>query len=449
MNSERSETCAGRRPPQVSALKAVTFGLLLAVLLSGCQAIQSWLPTTPTQPPAQTPVATPQPTGAVATATPDALPETQTITIWLPPQFDPNNGTPAGDLLRDRLKLFADQNDLTLNVRIKSQSGPAGLLESLEITSLAAPSAMPSVIALPRELMETAALKGLIYPLSGLNTSLEQSDWYPYASELASVQGTPFCLPFAGDALVMLYRPTRLPVPADDWQTILNTNQPLIFPAGDPQALLTVELYRATGGQLRDADGRPNIDVSALTAVLELYQRGAQLSTFPFWMGEFSADSQAWQAYRELRANWIVTWASHYLREFPADTNIARLPAFGNPVSAADGWAWCITDPQPERRALGLQISEHLAESGFLAGWSQAAGYLPTRPSVLAAWENPSLSAPLQQILLDAHLRPGNEISDTLGPVLREAVLQVIQQHTAQAEAAQQAADQLTLPPSP
>lgn len=449
MNLERSETCAGRRLPQVSALKAVTIGLLLAVLLSGCQVIQSWLPAASTQPAVQTPMATPQPTGAAATATPEALPETQTLTIWLPPQFDPNNGTPAGDLLRDQLKAFADQNGLTLNVRIKAQSGPAGLLESLEITSLAAPSAMPSVIALPRDLMETAALKGLIYPLSGLNTSLEQSDWYAYASELASVQGTPFCIPFAGDALVMLYRPTRLPVPADDWQTILNTNQPLIFPAGDPQALLTLELYRAAGGQLRGADGRPNIDVSALTAVLELYQRGAQLSTFPFWLGEFSADSQAWQAYREQRASWVVTWASHYLSDFPADTNIARLPAFGNPVSAAAGWAWCITDPQPERRALGLQLSEHLAESGFLADWSQAAGYLPTRPSALAAWDNPSLSAPLQQILLNAHLRPVNEISDTLGPVLREAVLQVMQQHTDPAEAAQQAANQLTLPSSP
>ena len=59
------------------------------------------------------------------------------------------NCTPAGELLGDRLKSFADQNNLSLNVRIKSQSGPAGLLESLEITSLAAPSAMPATGRLP------------------------------------------------------------------------------------------------------------------------------------------------------------------------------------------------------------------------------------------------------------------------------------------------------------
>lgn len=449
MKFERSETCGGEHRPQVSALKAVTIGLLLAVLLSGCQVIQSWLPAAPTQSAVQTPDATLQPTQAAATITPATFPEAVTLTVWLPPQFDPNNGTPAGKLLGERLKSFADQNDLALNVRIKSLSGPAGLLESLEITSLAAPSAMPALIALPREQIETAALKGLIYPLSGTNTSLEQNDWYPYASELASVQGTPFCLPFAGDALVMLYRPTRLPVPAADWQGALNTNQMLIFPAGDPHALLTLELYRAAGGQLRDADGRPNIDVAALTTVLELYRRGAQLSSFPFWLGEFNNDAQAWQAYREQRANWIITWASHYLGDFPADTNIAGLPSFGEPVSAADGWAWCIADPDLNRRTLGLQMAEHLAESNFLAAWSQAAGYLPTRPSALAAWGNPSLSAPLQTILSTAHLRPGNVIIETLGPILRDAVLQVIQQHAVPAEAAQQAADQLTLPQSP
>lgn len=445
----RPETCGRNRSPQVSFFGTAVM-VLLAALLCGCQALQTWLSPAPTQPSIlPTPETTPTP-AATASAVVPLNPETErAITLWLPPQFDPGSGTPAGNLLRDRLNAFAHDHGVMLNVRIKSQSGPAGLLESLEITSLAAQGALPALIAMPRVEMETAALKGIIYPLTGLSDELEQNDWYHYAAELASVQGTPFCLPFAGDALVLLYRPTRLPVPAQDWQGILNTNRPLIIPAGDPQALLTMELYRAAGGALQDDDGRPMLDKTTLTGVLQLYQRGAQLSTFPFWLTQFSNDALAWQAYREQSANWIITWASFYLSELPADTNIAPLPSFTNPVSVADGWVWCIADPQVNHRALSVQLAEYLVDSEFLAHWTIAAGYLPTRPTSLAAWSNSSLSAPLQKILLDAHLRPENEIVDSLGPALQEAVVQVLQQQTDAAEAAQRAAERIMTPKGP
>lgn len=446
----RLETCGRNRIPRVSLAGKAVLVVMLAAMLSGCQVIQSWLPS----PPAQTatlpaPEVIPTASETAATPTPVSPQEARTLTVWLPPQFDPNSGTAAGDLLQNRLKTFARENGLTLNIRIKSQTGPAGLLESLEITSIAAPRALPALIALPRSAMETAALKGLIYPLTGLTGTLQQSDWYPYAAELAAVQGTPFCLPFAGDALVLLYRPTRLPVPAQDWQGILNTNQPLIIPAADPQALLTLELYRATGGPLQDENGRPTLDQDILASVLQLYQRGAQLSTFPFWLSQFSNDALAWQAYREQRADWIVTWASNYLSGLPADTNLAALPAFTNPVNVADGWVWCLTDPLVDRRAISVKLAEFMVYSDFLANWTEAAGYLPTRPSSLAAWHNSSLSAPLQQILVNARLRPENETVDNLGPVLQEAVLQVLQKQTDAVKAAQEAADRITIPNNP
>ncbi|GAP13414.1 ABC-type sugar transport system, periplasmic component [Longilinea arvoryzae] len=455
MNSARSETCGENRIPQVSFLKKTAAGLLLAtllsaVLLSGCQIVQSILPPTATQPSnLPTPVIPPPPAETSATSTPAGPAESRTLTVWLPPQFDPNSDTPAGNLLRARLTSFADENNVTLNIRIKSESGAAGLLETLEITSVAAPSALPALIALPRVDMETAALKGLVYPLTGLSTELVKDDWYHYAAAMSSVQGTAFCLPFAGDALMLLYRPSRLPVPAKDWQGILNTNQPLIIPAGDSQALLTLELYTAAGGALQDDEGRPTLDEIPLASVLQLYQRGAQLSTFPFWMTQFTNDALAWQAYREQRANWIVTWASNYLSELPADTAIVPLPSFTGPVSSGDGWVWCLTDPQADRRAISLQLADYLVDSQFLASWTAAAGYLPTRPTSLAAWPNSSLSASLQQMLVDVQLRPENEIVDNLGPVLQEAVLQVLQRQIDSAAAAKQAVEKIKVPKGP
>lgn len=446
----RSGTCGRNRFPQVPFLAGTVAVLLLATLLGSCQVLQSWLPSNPTpQASLPTSAATLLP-AETAIVTPAAgAEETQTLTVWLPPQFDPNDGTEAGNLLRERLNTFARENGVSLIVRIKAENGPAGLLEALEITGVAAPDALPALIALPRTQMETAALKGLIYPLTGLTNELEENDWYPYAAELAAVQGTPFCLPFAGDALVLLYRPTRLPVPAKDWQGILYTNQTLLLSAGDPQALFTLALYRAAGGSLDDEFGRPTLDENTLSGVLEFYQRGAQLNTLPSWLAQLTSDSLAWQAYREQRANWIVTWASNYLSELPADTNVVQLPAFTGQVGMADGWVWCLTDPQVDRRALSVKLAETLVTSEYLADWTEAAGYLPTRPSALATWANPSLSAPLQEILINARLRPENEIVDNLGPVLQEAVLQVLEKHMDAATAAKQAAEKISLPKNP
>ncbi|MBA4380168.1 MAG: hypothetical protein C0393_05765 [Anaerolinea sp.] len=98
-------------------------------------------------------------------------------------------------------------------MRVKAESGPAGLLESLAAARQAAPSALPDLIALPYRDMETAATRGLIYPLDNLTgllagRSSAGSDWYDYAHQLAQVQDTTFGLPFAADALALVYRDT-------------------------------------------------------------------------------------------------------------------------------------------------------------------------------------------------------------------------------------------------
>ncbi len=92
--------------------------------------------------------------------------EPEILRIWMPPQFNPNANNPAAVLLKKRLQDFeADHPGLEVDVRIKSESGDADLLSSLAITSMAAPNALPDLIALPRPSLESAAQKGLIKPL--------------------------------------------------------------------------------------------------------------------------------------------------------------------------------------------------------------------------------------------------------------------------------------------
>ena len=140
--------------------------LFSALILGACES----LPPLPGIPGSE---ATAQPTGTVSPApgsdktpqSPPTQPGPIPLRIWIPPEMDPEAEDKAAALFRSRLEEFVDLHEgVRLDVRIKSESGTAGLLESLSTTSAAAPLALPDLIALPNADLETAALKGLLHP---------------------------------------------------------------------------------------------------------------------------------------------------------------------------------------------------------------------------------------------------------------------------------------------
>ena len=429
--------------------------LLLSLILSGCNSIDqlAYVIQSPTPNP---PTATPVPT-IVPTAEPQNQPtptetvnpaDLQELTIWLPPQMDPSSNNTGGNLLKSRLDQFAAQNPgVHINVRIKAQTGPADLLESLTAASAAAPRAVPSLVFLSRSDLESAALKGLIYSIDGLSKLAKDPDWYAYARQLSQVQGSTFGLPVAGDAMLLLYRPTKITTVPTNWADLISKGQPLAFSAGDQNAFLTLALYQSLGGKIEDSQQRPVLQPDTLATVFRLYSNGAQAGVFPIWLAQNQDDAAAWQVYSDQRAQWLVTWASTYLARLPADTSAMPLPSLGsNGFTLADGWVIALSDPIPERRALSIRLAEYLVDSKFLASWSAAADYLPTRPTSLAAWSNQSQRALLSQIVLSAQVRPPNDLLAALGPVLEDATLQVLKRQTDPTQAAQAAAARLTSP---
>jgi multiple sugar transport system substrate-binding protein len=421
-------------------------------LTTGCGVdLTSWLQSktaTPTAP-AVSQTATPLPTDQVAkaTATPSGP---QTLEIWVPPQFDPTSGSSAAEKLRTRLAAFEAQNpDLKVQVRVKAASGPGGLMESLSAASAAAPAVLPALVALSRSDLETAALKGLVFSLDGLTRIVDDTDWYAYARQLALIQGSAFGLPFAGDAMLLLYRPAKLPTPPPDWQTLIKSKLPTAFAAADGQALTTLQLYLSAGGEVNDNQGRPTLQADTLAQVLKLIDEGVKAGIFPNWLSQYQTDGQAWQAYREQRTDLLVTWSSNYLADLPADTAAAPLPSLGDkPVTLATGWIWALSDPLPERRAASIRLAEFLVDSEFLAQWSANAGYLPTRPSALTAWSNAGLRSLFSPIALSAQVRPSNDLLLGLGPILEDATLQIIKQQGDPVQIAQAAAERLAVSPS-
>ena len=378
----------------------------------------------------------------------DQITSQHVLTLWIPPQFDPESGSPSGQLFKDRLASFmSEYPNVQIEVRIKAVSGPGGLLESLTTTSAAAPEVLPTLILLNRSSLETASLKGMISPLDEMSAAIDDPDWYDYARELAIIQGTVYGLPFTGDAALLVFRPLNFSNPPSNWNTIQSMQQPVIFPAADPEGLLTLTLYRSLGGTIQDTQLRPMLEKESLTQIFQLYEDGARNAIFPSWITQYQTDSQAWQAYTDQAANAVITWTSRYLSELPADSTAVALPTLGDEAyTVADGWMWALSETDPERKILGITLAEYLIDGGFLAQWSPQTSYLPVRPTSLGAQTNLNIKSLLSQVVIASHVRPANDLTTTIGPIVQEAAAQLIKRQINSTDAAATAVEKLAPP---
>ena len=420
----------------------IALSLLLALALNACGTLLP--PASPSPTPSLTATPTPEP---LVTAPPPPTPGgPRTLVVWLPPQFDPNSGAPAGELLKSRLDRFTSENpEITIEIRIKAASGPSNLLEALTAASRAAPDALPDLIALPRPDLEAAAALSLLRPLDGLTTVLDDPDWYAFAGQMAHIQNAAYGLPFAGDALLLAYHPSQVTLEADaGWTQIRDLGAGLAFPAADPQALVSLGLYQSSGGALFDAEGRPSLDLAGVETLFEFYAQASASGLMPVADTQFQTDAQSWQAYREGRAALSITWASQALAEASSDTNLLPLPGLDSqPFTLAAGWSWAVTSTDAGQQALAARLAEFLVDSQFLAEWTAAAGYLPPRPNSLPLWKDRPSQALAAQALESAHLIPSQDLLLALGPLMQEAVVGLLQGQITAPEAAQSVIEQL------
>jgi ABC-type glycerol-3-phosphate transport system substrate-binding protein len=359
--------------------------------------------------------------------------------------MDPELDTPATRLFSDQLEAFAELNDnLEITVRVKAASGVGGLMDALTATSAAAPDALPDLIALSRPDLETAALKGLIYPLDDLTETPDDPDWYGFTREMALLQGSIFGLPFAADALALVYRPATIPEFPASWNELFEGESIFIFPAESDHALFQLALYQAEGGNVQNNQRRPVLDIDPLTEVFRLFQEGAALGTFPEGLAQYQTMGQVWTAFREGQADLAVTWVSNFLQDGPADADLATLfPMSDGALSLGTGMNWTVATPHAYRQPLAVELAEFLVQPDYLAEWTEAAGYVPPRPSSLEGWQNQSLRLTVGQVALMTRLLPSNDILSSLGPILQEGTRQILQMLVDPAQAAQVAVESL------
>ena len=342
------------------------------------------------------------------------------LRVWLPPQFNPNSNNPAAALLKKRLNDFeADHPGLQIDIRIKSETGDADLLDALSVTSMAAPGAMPDLIALPRNSLESAAQKGLIKPLD-LSHQAQSPELYPYAQKLSEIDGTPYGLPFAGDALVMIYRPELVWIKS--WDDILLSDSRLVFAGADPQAEVLLSLYASAGGELTDAQGKPALNQDVLVSVLELFSKGRGVSLFPDAIKNISTDEQVLQEYRNQRADIGILHFSNFRASqdglYQSLMGLGEEPHF----TFSDGWMWALTGQTPDKQQLAMDLIAYLTADEFLSPWLQDAGYLPTHRFT----SGDPVNTTVLDVVQSAEPLPSTDIIAVLGPLMQEAVTRVL-----------------------
>jgi multiple sugar transport system substrate-binding protein len=390
------------------------------------------------------------------TSTPQPLESAQVapgtlIRVWLPPEFDPEKDSPANTLLKARLERFeAEHPEVKLEVRIKDLDGPGGLLDSLAAASVSAPLVLPDLVLLPRPMLESAALKGLLTPLDGLTDAMDDPSWFGYAQQLAHLKASTYGLPFAGDAMVLAYKPSLTGVVPHTLEALIALGGVMLFPAADPQALLTLGTYLDGGGSLQDDQGRPFLDQTILTNVLEFDQRASLAGVMPFWMTQYADDDQVWEAFTGDQFPMAVTWASIYMKniqDIPDDLAMSPLPSWdGSPFTLANGWSWALAGQDPERHPLSLRLAEFMVDKEFVAAWTLAAGYLPPRVDALQSWTGADLRQAVEQISYSAQLIPPADLVSSLGAELSQAVVVVLKAESEPQTAAQAVTDQVNQP---
>ena len=370
------------------------------------------------------------------------------LVLWVPPQFDPQSDSPASKIFKQQIADFeALHDDVFISVRVKALSGPTGLLEALTITSGAATQAMPSLIALQRSDLETAVSRKLLIPFDAYSSSIDGQDWYDYAQKLTVVGGNSYGLPFAGDALTMVYRPLVVGESPGNWNDLIRRGETIAFPAADPQSLIALNLYLSLGGELESAQRLPQLDLELLTQLYQLFADGAQSGVLPLWLTELQRDSDTWTSYNDLRSNWVITWASRYLSDPTEDSALALFPSLNNSsVTLSDGWIWCLTDPRVQAHELSVDLAEFLTDADYLAQWAPVNGVLPVRPTTLTEWDDQSIQTLLGQIASSAHNRPNNEIINTIGLVMEDQLVQILSGRTTAPFAAQSVIDRIENP---
>ena len=364
-------------------------------------------------------------------------PSSNNISIWLPPQFDPNMDTESGKLMLAQITSFQEQYpEYEVDIRVKAENGPSSVFNTLLITSLAAPDALPSIVLISQSNLEKAVEQGVVQPIQGLSTTYDENDWYPFAVDMSQDHGETFGLPFAADAISLVsnrYEIGSEYISLAQASRILDT---IAFAAGNPDNVIPIMYYQSVGGMFTDDQENLTIESDFISKMLMSIETNRNLGVFPQSLINYQSDDQLWNALTSNEVESVITWTSRPL----AATEkyfISPVPGIGDHAyTYARGWTWCLVNQKVFNTEASILFMEHMIEPTFLSEWTPKTVYFPVRLSSIFGWVEP-MQASINNIMQSAVLLPSDWVLENLKSDIIKAVQDVLQEISTPEKSAQ------------
>jgi multiple sugar transport system substrate-binding protein len=355
-----------------------------------------------------------QPESAITPIPTFAPPLMENISIWLPPQFDPNAETESGKRMLSQIALFQEQNpDFELEIRIKAESGSSSLINSLSAASSVAPSALPSLVLISRSDLEKSAALGLLQPMQQLTSVFDKGDWFSVAEKMSKIHDETYGLSFVLDAIGLIQHNNTI---GSTYVPLANAGETLTtihFSAGSPDTLVPLMFYQSIGGVFTDDKGNMTLDELLINEMLSSFQTYSALGLFPKTLVNYQSEEQSWNAFNTNQVEDMVSWISLPQAE-GIEFSVSPVPSIGtHAFTYAEAYVWCLVTQETNAFEPSILFMEHMIDPVFLTDWTPTTKYLPVRPSTLAGWIEPKRES-IRTILQSAELLPGEMVLTTI-----------------------------------
>ena len=310
-------------------------------------------------------------------------PELTRVVLWWPERLAPAGNPAVLDLLNSQLEAFQSlQGNVTLQLRLKANEGPNGILATLRAASPVAPGVLPDLALMQRADMLTAARDGLIYPLEEGLSSTTLEDLFPAALDLGRINGELYGLPWLLTLQHMAWSPQRGDPPPASYADLLAADTHFAIPAASTAQMndLLLTQYLAAGGRLPTNTQRP-ADVEAWRQTLGFYDQAlAQM----LLNGAVTGYSRA-SDYAGLLLSGQLDAAVLGSDEWLALQAEGARPGYG-PVPTLDGsltgtlegWLWVLVTDSSGRQALSARFLDWMLGSGRQSEFARSVHLLPS-----------------------------------------------------------------------
>ena len=377
----------------------------------------------------------------VLTATPEPTPAVYSMQLWVPPQFDTEQDTPAGKALTEVIQTYTKEHpNVTISVRVKATTGDSNMVNTIYAANHVAKPVMPTLALMSRSDMETSFQRNLLQPMT-TSVFSDSGSWYNYARQSSVVDNNVYGIPVFGDGLVLTYRVSKIGAELGDWQDILGRGLPIGFAPYSSSSLFGTFMYLSMGRKLINDQGQPYLDQQKLTDSLNFFLNGGKNGSFPPSIAQLSDQSQVWQRFNDGTFPMIVTNFSSYRHYLSPEISAVSLPLHEgiSNYPLVSTWNMVMLETDPLVQAEALKFVEYLCDESINPELAFSAGYLPVRVSDGEQWDDTPEYGIIKTMSENGSLVPNNNVANKIYMIINNAVTQVIKNQSTPEDAARDA----------